>query len=97
MTSLDLGDMCLGDLVQSAPHFSSLGDLCYLKGSKTGLAAPYARLSGGCLKENPGRCRDSGVYPKKQGRLLFPVVWTSYLCFKEHNLSPVPVAVLLHC
>lgn len=49
--------MCLRDLVESAPYFSSLDDLCYLRDSKTGLVAPYARLSGYCLKENPDCCR----------------------------------------
>lgn len=38
--------MCLRDLVKSASYFSSLDDLCYLKGSKTGLAAPNVRLTG---------------------------------------------------
>lgn len=49
--------MCLRDLVESASYFSSLDDLCYLKGSKTTLAAPNVRLTGYCLKENPDCCR----------------------------------------
>lgn len=40
--------MCLRDLVEFAPYFRSLNDFSSFKGSRSGLGAPCAKLSGYC-------------------------------------------------
>ena len=87
------------ELVEFTPYFRSVNGFCSLKASQRGPAAPYARLSGYCLKENPDCSRDSGVHPRKQWGGMGVAVSSGMdfiLVFLEQNFSPIPLAVFLH-
>lgn len=71
-------------LVEFAPYFRSLNDFSSFKGSRSGLAAPRAKLSGYCqILIAEGIQMFAPKSNEVAWGLLFPVARTSYLCFSR--------------